>query len=441
MLSARNAILVSLVLFAISMIAGTINLTGPPDSEGLAADSYGTYRDGHRAAFELLQKFHVPVERRIDPPDANLPTTATLVVWGPHDDLVENEPTYLERLLPWVEQGGRLVVAPPPRVDAIPLFRQRPPRRMPKGKLVRSLWSVLGLPGVSITAGPELIAGDTPQAHPPQWDDVFREATGTRDRPTSIVTTAGTQNWQSLGERVKRLQVPSSGAGEITISGQQQPSGQLECHHVNGASWVVAASFPRGRGEIVVIAEPLVLGNGQLGEVDNAVLAYDLFVSDQRAVIFDEFYHGLSVRGNPLWLLTRPGAALLLITILLALTVGIWRQAIILGPPLESLPPSRRAILEYIDAMGRFLSRSRGVRPYLLSEARSGVLRLLGERLNLPPGQQTGEAIAAALTRRVPAEAQSFREALGQLDLAILQGHSVSEVHALQTMQRFFHCL
>lgn len=440
MFSARNAILLSLMLLTISVIGGVFNLTGPPDSGGLASDSYGTYSDGYRATYELLQKFQVPVQRHITPPDANLPLTTTLVIWGPHDDLVENEPVYLERLLAWVEKGGRLVVAPPPRVDSLSLIRKRPRPQRPKDKTPPSIWSVLGLPGVDIVEGPTLIGASTAPLQP-QWEDLYREATGTREFSTSIVSAVGLGDWESLGDRVKTLCVPSSRAGEIKISGKDQPRSQLECHHAMGASWVVAASFPRGQGEIVVIAEPLLLGNSQIAQVDNAVLTYDLLASGRRSVIFDEFYHGLSVRGNPLWLLTRPGAALLLTTILLALGIGVWRQAIILGPPLESVPPSRRAILEYIDAMGRFLTRSRGINPYLLTEARTGVLKLLGEQLKLPPNQHQEETIAATLARRSPHEAQPFRDAIGQLNLAIRNEHSISDVHTIQVLQRLFHCL
>ena len=453
MLSVRNAILVSLALMAIAIIGGTLNLVGPPDSDGLAADSYGTQRDGYRGTFELLAKFGVTVERRISPPDANLPVHSTLVLWGPHDDLVENEPVYLERLLPWIEGGGRLVVAPPPRTTAVPLFRETPLPSMRKLRTVRTLWSVLGLPGIEITEGPELMADGrkggpedgrtTPRRrddHRP-WEEIFREASGTRIQPTSIVSTVATGEWQSLGERVKHLRVPSSGCGQISLWGASQPGGRLECQHTNGSSWTLAATFPRGQGEIVVIAEPLVLGNGQLAEVDNAVLTYDLLRSGERSVIFDEFYHGLSIRGNPLWLLTRRGAAILVAVFLLAIGIGIWRQAIILGPPLESVPRSRRVILEYIDAMARFLTRSSGVKPFLLVEAREGVLRLLGERLNLSSGQHNVDTIAAVLTRRSPAESPGFREAILQIDRAIQQGHAVSAPRTIQAIQRLFRCL
>ncbi len=449
MLSVRNAILVSLVLLLIVFIGGTVNLMGEPDSGGAAADSYGTHRDGYRATFELLAEFGVPVERRIAPPDASIPVNSTLVIWGPHDDLVENEPVYLERLLPWIEQGGRLIVAPPPRVPTVSLLGNRPMPRLKRPRVVRSLWSVLGLDDVQITEGPELLEPDDEYGRGPgpsrasdeRWEDILREATGTNIQPTSIVSVLATGEWKGMSDRVRRLRVPSSGSGQLSIPAQTTPAAQLQCEHANGSSWTLAAKFVRGKGEIIALAEPLVLGNGQIAEVDNAVLTYDLLRSGDRPVIFDEFYHGLSVRGNPLWLLTRPGAGLLVSAFLLATVVWIWRQSFHLGPPLETVPGSRRAILEYIDAMARFLARSKRVNSYLLTESRDGVLRLLGAQLNLPPGKHEARSIQDALARRSPVEARSFQEALQQVDKAIQLYDRVSATSTIQALQRLFRCL
>ena len=449
MLSVRNAILAALVLLLIAFIGGAVNLTGEPDSGGVAADSYGTHRDGYRATVELLSEFGVPVERRIVPPDVSLPVNSTLVIWGPHHDLVENEPVYLERLLPWIEQGGRLIVAPPPRVKTVSLLGNRPMPKLKRQRVVRSLWSVLGLGDLQITEGPELLTSEDEDRRGPgpdrasddRWEDLLREATGTNVQPTSIVSVVATGDWKDMGDRVKFLRVPTSGTGQISIPPQTVSAAQLQCEHVNGQSWILAAKFPRGQGEIVVIAEPLVVGNGQIAEVDNAVLTYDLLRSGNRPIIFDEFYHGLSVRGNPLWLLTRPGAGVLVSVFLLATVVWVWRQSFNLGPPLEAVTRNRRTIIEYIDAMARFLTRSKRVNPYLLVESREGVLRLLGAQLNLPPGKHEVDSIQDALARRSPAEAKRFQESLQQMDNAIQQRDRVTVTRTIQAIQGLFRCL
>lgn len=449
MLSVRNAIIAALVLLLIVFIGGAVNLTGEPDSGGAAADSYGTHRDGYRATVELMSEFGVPVQRRIAPPDASLSVNSTLVIWGPHDDLVENEPVYLERLLPWIEQGGRLIVAPPPRVKTVSLLRDRQMPKLKRQRMVRSLWSVLGLEDLQITEGPDLLQTEDESGRGPgpdhdpakRWEDLLREATGTNIQPTSIVSVVATGDWKSMGDRVKHLRVPASGSGQISLPPQTVPTAQLQCEHVNGQSWILAAKFPRGRGEIVVIAEPLVLGNGQIAEADNAVLTYDLLQSGDRSLIFDEFYHGLSVRGNPLWLLTRRGAGLLVSVFLLATVVWVWRQSFNLGPPLEPVSRNRRTIIEYVDAMARFLTRSKRVNSYLLVESREGVLRLLGTQLNLPPGKHEINSIHDALARRSPAEAKRFQESLQQVDKAIQQRDRVTATSTIQAIQGLFRCL
>ena len=122
-----------------------------------------------------------------------------------------------------------------------------------------------------------------------------------------------------------------------------------------------------------------------LAKADNSVLAARLLAPKGRASSFDEFYHGLAVRGNPLYLLTRPGFAAVTLGILLGVGVWTWRQAVFLGPPLVDPEPSRRDIGEYIDAMGDFFRRGPGHRRFLVREVRDGVLQQLCQELKLPP--------------------------------------------------------
>ena len=68
-------------------------------------------------------------------------------------------------------------------------------------------------------------------------------------------------------------------------------------------------SFARGKGEIVIVSDPRLLANALLAKADNSVLAVNLLAPHGETVVLDEFYHGLSVRGNALYLFTRPGYA------------------------------------------------------------------------------------------------------------------------------------
>ena len=67
---------------------------------------------GQRGLFEILADLGIPVERILGPPTAVVGREVTLVLWKPQPDLVQVEPAYLHALARWVENGGRVVVAP-----------------------------------------------------------------------------------------------------------------------------------------------------------------------------------------------------------------------------------------------------------------------------------------------------------------------------------------
>ena len=145
---------------------------------------------------------------------------------------------------------------------------------------------------------------------------------------------------------------PAAGAPVIEgrIRAVLEPEGEPE---------TLAAVYAVGDGTITVLADPRLRKNRLVEHADNAVLISHLLADAQQPVVFDEFYHGLTVRGNPLWLLSRfpygySAASVLAATVL----VGSGGQARFLGPPLSPRPASRRPDREYVDAMARLLNRS-----------------------------------------------------------------------------------
>jgi hypothetical protein len=236
--------------------------------------------------------------------------------------------------------------------------------------------------------------------------------------------------------------LPAEAERQLVLAKPKEAAGLLEAKIAGkGKPRLLAASFARGKGEIVVLAEPALLMNMCLAHDDNAIFAYDLLANDGRRVVFDEFYHGLSVRGQPFWLLTQRRYAVGACVALLFVSLVIWRRAVWLGPPLETAPRSRRTILEYVDAMARFFQAARDSRQFVLSEVRNGALRTLGDRLGLSPTDATPENVATALARRSPAEARRFEAAMTQLNAAHDRGPSCSEPEALRALQGISACL
>jgi hypothetical protein len=206
-----------------------------------------------------------------------------------------------------------------------------------------------------------------------------------------------------------------------------------------GRPQILAAIYPHGRGTIAVLSDARMAQNALLGRDDNAVLVAHLLADPRRPVVFDEFYHGRTVRSNPLWLATRfPYNALALSVLGTTLLVG-WRAARVLGPPLPRRVRSRRTLAEYIDAMSRLLNRSRRPVPYLIGELRHGLLWRIRRELGLPPGREDVNKLLPVLARRDPLLADNLRQALQAID-QLLQSPSPRSADVTATLAKVSRC-
>lgn len=159
---------------------------------------------------------------------------------------------------------------------------------------------------------------------------------------------AGTSTVASTVEDVERLELGGRAFAEA--------SGAL----VETADAVVVAAFPEGDGDIVVVADPFLFANVNLGLADNGILAVRL-VGDA-PVVFDEYVHGFGTAEGVGGL----GAGLIRFSIVGAIAglIAMWAVAVRIGPPEQSeraLPPARG---EYIEALGATLARAGDVRAF-----------------------------------------------------------------------------
>ena len=184
----------------------------------------------------------------------------------------------------------------------------------------------------------------------------------------------------------------------------------------DGEPETLAAVYAVGDGTITVLADPRLAQNRLVGRADNAVLISHLLADPQKPVVFDEFYHGLTVRSNPLWLLSRFPYDILAASVLAATVLVGWHASRFLGPPLSPRPASRRTLSEYIEAMARLLNRSQRPLPFLLTEIRQGLLWRIRHDMGLPPGQEDAEKIVWLLQRRDPPLAEKARDAIRAID-------------------------
>jgi hypothetical protein len=432
-LTPRNVILASIAVLAISLVWGVISLMGEPDSGGRGRDSYGVRRDGQRGLYETLSELGLPVRRSVEPPGRGLPTASTVVLWGPQAMLVAFEPRYLQRLRDWVDEGGRVVVAPAAASEFMIMDEELE-------NFDTTIWEALGLDGVSID---ELDRGDLPlpaeaAAQAPKsgtaatLDDVMGEFAA-EDRPRAVLDVTATGSLQSLAADVRQITVPGDRL-QVVASRKRRPAGELTFRDVVGARRALAAAYTIGKGEIIVVGDPMLFNNFALAQTDNSVLAAHLLLDGDREAVLDEFYHGLSVRGNPFWLLTKPGYALLVAAILLMVGIVTWREAILIGPPLTNPDASRRTMAEYVDAMSRFFNRGRKTRAFLLEAVRDGALRHVAAEHGLANAKLEVESIAAAVGRRNPERAKRLREATAQVDAVLAKGHKGPESETVQAI-------
>ena len=449
LLSARNVILASAAVLALSVLGMCISMLRPNDTKGLAQDSFGTRGGGYRGLFEVLAELGVAVRRHIAPPAGEEDTSQTLVLLNPNPRLVGVGPKYLHALRTWVERGGRVVVTPSTSHD--PFWEAS---RGPDDANEVDVLSALGIDDA-------VTVGDLSEDYVERDYTTENNRRGGGSRGAGRAEKSWGENWaawhkellppdtiaitlegslEPLAADVKQLAVP--GEGFLTLRGEPDKlQGSIRVMGKKDKQHLIAAVIRRGAGEIVVVAEPAVWSNRLIAQADNSVLAANLLAPQHNPVVFDEFYHGLAVRGNPLYLLTRPGFAAAFVGVLLVAGVLAWRSAVFLGPPLSAAKPSRRDLGEYVSAMAQFFCRGRGSRRFLMSEVRDGVLRQICRELKLPFDTLELDRITSALERRDRGRAQRLESAVREVDAALAAGGEFPRSSFIPAMQRLVRCL
>ncbi len=261
MFTARNAIIAAVIVTVASIGFNVLKILDSPDSGGRATDSFGTHWNGFRAVFELLGESGVKVERRTGPPEADLPASTTLVLLVPDAGIVATEPAYLERLLSWVEAGGRIVAAPvfaPPERG----FHETKPKTTQAAKLL----DVLGVEGVTVEQQKPVDDQDEDKSATDSerrrrirermrqtWQDAWQP----RTFECATVATSVTGTFPLDPARVAHLYLPAEAQRRLELAEPKEASGLLEARaDESDEPRTLAASFRRGKGEIIVLAEP-----------------------------------------------------------------------------------------------------------------------------------------------------------------------------------------
>lgn len=447
MLNGRNVLVAAISIAVVSLLAATLSLTSTSQHE-LGANTFGVRSYGHRGLFEILEELGFSVERVVGPPVESLSAETTLVFLGPDRGLVEVEPAYLQNVAQWVRQGGQVVYSPS-RTETV--FRRMTVRSADSDKSPpKSFLELMDISGVQIASVDVSVSGDSSSVELTTAKTKFRSPQrGIRDEFQSVLSSEATPiasigvraegKWKRLTDSVSTLAVPQRDLRVITKM-ESEPQSRMVAKTTDEIEHVLAASFRIGAGEVVVISDPSIAHNRFVARRDNAVLLADLLTNKTPNVVFDEFYHGLTARGNPLVLLRRPRFFLLLALLLITLGVYAWRHGQRLGPALAQSEMRRRTLAEYVEAMARLFAKGKNHMPFLLRENRDGLHWMLRKELGLSPSKHATDDIHTALARRDPKRAETFIACVGEIEDLLKREH-LTDQEALDAMKKVNDCL
>lgn len=448
-----------IVIAVVSVILATVNVVFTNNASELAKDSYGTRQHGHRGLYETLEALDILVDRRVTPLVSELETNDTLVLLQPHENLVNSDPKFLSDVRAWVESGGRVLVSP--QVESNVFASMEEFSAQPKNVLEE-----LGLNGVFVQsdhlfdASAQIHMGDEDSKKESSVRRIAEEAgrffgDENRSISTNSVSFKGdfshlqgeihevsgySDEWQFLTGAVHLANGLISVVLDENDSEPRIESSVPKYREESDLENVIAATFPLGEGEVVVLAAPCIAENLLLNRSDNAALMAHLVADGRDRVVFDEFYHGRILRGNIFFLLSRLNYATIFICLLMTAAVWSWRQGFFLGPGLDPKQPSRRSLREYVNAMARFFLPGRNSYEFLLSELRSGLIFSMAEYLGHPEKKSELESLLSQLERRNPKLGIAVRSKIEQIDRTLSGRAKIRKQDVEKILQEFPSC-
>lgn len=220
-----------------------------------------------------------------------------------------------------------------------------------------------------------------------------------------------------LLEGVRRLEVPLEPRPRRTLaeSGAPRRVADAAVTLLQDGDRPLLARAQRGRGSVVVLQDPELLGNLGILRGDNARLALNLVAGARPGgVAFDEYHLGQGAgEAGTLWnelpLATRRGFQHLLLALALLAWAVSRRRGGVMAPP-----EAARQRSEYLESMAGLLQRA-GAGRLVARTRRKALAEALDRALGLPPGGPD-EPRAAALRERDPRLAREAEELLGGFD-------------------------
>jgi hypothetical protein len=168
----------------------------------------------------------------------------------------------------------------------------------------------------------------------------------------------------------------------------------------------------RGRGRVLVVADPSLLTLRGLRREDNVLFLLNVAVrhAEGGRVYFDEYHHGLRSGGGFWGYLRYHNQHGWVLQVLLIVAVAGWALAVRLGPAVPTPRRARADAVDYASAVARIYERA-GVRHRLAKTLARDFLAALTRHLRLRRGALSVE-ILAAWRRRDPGESSQQLQGL-----------------------------
>jgi hypothetical protein len=394
--------------------------------------TYNAGATGTRALYDFLSESGYKVMRWREAPEKLLgaggENVQTFVIIG--DTRVPVDEEEARSLLLWVERGGRLVV-----ID-----------RRPENNLLPSSgdWTVstefLKFPDLDadpsdpakmtdgITAlrpsQSTLLTRDVESVMPSRYFSAIRFSASSK-------TAANTQQ----DSKTAGSPTPREEGGDSTATPVDSSSvSPAPVAHLSSTDSVLLIDYPHGRGRIIVLSDPFIVGNVGIGLKDNLRLVVNLLSGPAGMIAFDEFHQGRGVTRNAfasyfsgtpvLWICGQ--IALLVILIL-------WTRGRRFARPLPLSRVDRRSSLEFVASMAELQQRARAFDlaiENVYARTRRVLARYAGVDYNSPRS-----VIAARVASRSSLDAHQLETLMRQSEEAV-NGGKISERQSIHLVGR-----
>ena len=253
--------------------------------------------------------------------------------------------------------------------------------------------------------------GDDTDARPPTTNSNASESSDDRD------SRRGASHNSNRGGEVG----PGAGAASVEVS--------APVFNFTDERGALVAEYRRGRGRVVVLADPFVVANNGVARADNLQLAANLLDAGGGLVVFDEYHQGRGVARNQIGAYFAGTPVLPMLGQLAAVAAAFfYSRGRRFARPLPAERPDRRSKLEFVASMAELQQRARAfdlALENIYSRTRRALARYGGTDTAAPR-----EQIAAAVAARSGAERTRLENLMRDCEDAIA-GQPLSARRAL----------